>query len=144
MAGNSRKVFLNWGEWAILLAENDVAMEKVSTAMGRLGTLLPYLTTMSKDDYSYTGSGKAVGGKRAIVFWYRNPEKQLRAVFSDFTPSLRYPKRNYWRLSCLELQEVLQLPLQHFWDYRLQKCFLLSDGICRLDLLLYRTEIASF
>ena len=37
------------------------------------------------DEYDYTGAGKEVDGKRSIVFWYRNPEKQLRAVYSDFT-----------------------------------------------------------
>ncbi len=85
--GKFPKSISDWGEWVVLMAESDIAKEKMTTISGRLGTLLPYLTFMPKDDYDYTGAGKAVSGKRAIVFWYRNPEKQLRAVFSDFTIS---------------------------------------------------------
>ena len=66
----------DWGEWAILMAEKGIAKEKMMTLSGRLGTLLPYLTGMSHDDNDYTGAGKAVDGRRSIVFWYRNPEKQ--------------------------------------------------------------------
>lgn len=58
-----------------------------TTLAARLGTLTPYLIGMSHDDYDYTGAGKDVGMKRAIVFWYRNPEKQLRAIYSDFSVS---------------------------------------------------------
>ena len=67
------------------MAEKGIAKEKMMNLSGRLGTLLPYLTGMSHDDYDYTGAGKVVDGKRSIVFWYRNPGKQLRAVYSDFT-----------------------------------------------------------
>ncbi len=83
--GKFPKSITDWGEWAILMAEKGIAKEKMMTLSGRLGTLLPYLTGMSHDDYDYTGAGKVVDGKRSIVFWYRNPEKQLRAVYSDFT-----------------------------------------------------------
>ena len=83
--GKFPKSITDWGEWAILMAEKGIAKEKMMTLSGRLGTLLPYLTGMSHDDYDYMGAGKVVDGKRSIVFWYRNPGKQLRAVYSDFT-----------------------------------------------------------
>ena len=67
------------------MAEKGIAKEKMMTISSRLGTLLPYLTGMLHDDYDYTGAGKEVGMKRSIVFWYRNPEKQLRAVYSDLS-----------------------------------------------------------
>ena len=83
--GRFPKSISDWGEWAILMAEKGIAKEKMMTISSRLGTLLPYLTGMLHDDYDYTGAGKVVDGKRSIVFWYRNPEKQLRAVYSDLS-----------------------------------------------------------
>jgi outer membrane lipoprotein-sorting protein len=83
--GKLPKSITDWGEWVILMTEKELAKEKSTTLSARLGTLLPYLTSMSHDDYDYTGAGKGVDEKRSIVFWYRNPEKQLRAVYSDFT-----------------------------------------------------------
>ncbi len=82
--GKFPKSIADWGEWAILLSKDGVPQTTIAT---RLGTLLPYLTGMSHDDYDYTGAGMEVGHQRAIIFWYRNPEKQLRAVFNDFTVS---------------------------------------------------------
>lgn len=69
-------------EWITILSKDGIPR---ITLAARLGTLTPYLVGMSHDDYDYTGAGKEVDGKRSIVFWYRNPEKQLRAVYSDFT-----------------------------------------------------------
>jgi outer membrane lipoprotein-sorting protein len=83
--GKFPKSLSDWSEWGELMSKSGIAKEKMLTLSARLGTLLPYLTSMSHDDYDYTGAGKAVDGKRSIVFWYRNPEKQLRAVYSDFT-----------------------------------------------------------
>ncbi len=83
--GRFPKSISDWGEWVILMVEKDMAEEKTLALSGRLGSLLPYLTGMSHDDYDYTGAGKDVGMKRSIVFWYRNPEKQLRAVYGDFS-----------------------------------------------------------
>ncbi|MEO8268394.1 MAG: hypothetical protein ABI557_01665 [Aureliella sp.] len=80
--GKFPKSITDWGEWAILLSKDGAPH---TTLASRLGALLPYLTGMSNDDYDYTGAGKEIGNDREIVFWYRNPEKQLRAVYSDFT-----------------------------------------------------------
>jgi len=82
--GKFPKSLTDSAEWMTILSKDGVPR---TTLAARLGTLTPYLTTMSHDDYDYTGAGKEVGGRRAIVFWYRNPEKQLRAVFNDFTTS---------------------------------------------------------
>lgn len=83
--GKFPKSISNWGEWVVLMTEKGMPEEKMMTLTGRLGTLLPYLTSMSHDDYNYIGLGKEVGMKRSIVFWYRNSEKQLRAVYSDLS-----------------------------------------------------------
>ncbi|MBL8817242.1 MAG: hypothetical protein JNL58_14540 [Planctomyces sp.] len=69
-------------EWMTILSKDGIPR---TTLAARIGTLTPYLTGMSHDDYDYTGAGKEVGMERAIVFWYRNPETHLRAVYSDFT-----------------------------------------------------------
>ncbi len=83
--GKFPKSIADWGEWVTLLAESGIAKEKLTAIAFRLGTLLPNLTGMSQDDYDYIGAGKKVGDKRTIVFWYRNSEKQLRALFNDLT-----------------------------------------------------------
>ena len=85
--GKFPKSIADWGEWAVLLAESGISKEKMTTIASRLGTLLPYLTGMSKDDYDYCGEGQALDDQRTIVFWYRNSEKQIRAVFNDLTIS---------------------------------------------------------
>lgn len=85
--GKFPKSIADWGEWAVLLSESGIAKEKMMEISVRLGTLLPTLTGMSSGDYDYIGAGKKVADKRTIVFWYRNPEKQLRAVYNDLSIS---------------------------------------------------------
>ncbi len=80
--GKFPKSITDSAEWMTILSKDGIPR---ITLAARLGTLTPYLTGMSHDDYDYTGAGKIVDGRRSIVFWYRNPEKQLRAVYSDFT-----------------------------------------------------------
>ena len=80
--GKFPKSITDHAEWMTILSKDGIPR---TTLAARLGTLTPYLTGMSHDDYDYMGAGKAVDGKRSIVFWYRNPEKQLRAVYSDFS-----------------------------------------------------------
>lgn len=80
--GKFPKSITDTAEWMTILSKDGIPR---TTLAARLGTLTPYLTGMSHDDYDYTGASKEVGTKRSIVFWYRNPEKQLRAVYSDFT-----------------------------------------------------------
>ena len=85
--GKFPKSIADWGEWAVLLSESGFSKEKMTLVSTRLGTLLPYLTGMSKDDYDYCGGGRSLDEQRAIVFWYRNTDKQLRAIFNDLTIS---------------------------------------------------------
>lgn len=80
--GKFPKSITDEAEWMTILSKDGIPR---TTLAVRLGTLTPYLIGMPHDDYEYSGAGKAVDGKRSIVFWYRNPEKQLRAVYSDFT-----------------------------------------------------------
>ncbi len=80
--GKFPKSLTDSAEWMTILSKDGVPRTKIAA---RLGTLTPYLTGMSHADYAYTGAGKEVGKERANVFWYRNPEKQLRVVYSDFT-----------------------------------------------------------
>jgi hypothetical protein len=80
--GKFPKSITDHTEWMTILSKDGIPR---TTLAARLGTLTPYITGMSHDDYDYTGAGQLVDGKQSIVFWYRNPEQQLRAVYSDFT-----------------------------------------------------------
>jgi hypothetical protein len=66
----------------------DGQLDKESSeVLIHLGSILPFLTTLPKDDYEYRGSGKSVDDKRCIVFWYRNKDAKFRAIFNDLTVS---------------------------------------------------------
>ena len=80
----------NWGEFAVLISKGskDGKFDKETMdVLGHLGSILPFLTTLPKDDYEYLGSGKSVDDKRCIVFWYRNKDAKFRAIFNDLTVS---------------------------------------------------------
>ena len=62
-----------------------LAMEDVTEIMAHLGSTLPFLMTLSKDDYQYLGDGKSLDDKRCIVFWYRNEDTKLRAIYNDLS-----------------------------------------------------------
>ena len=49
------------------------------------GPLLPFLLSMSKDDYQYLGAGKTISDDRTIVFWHRTDDRQIRAIYNDLT-----------------------------------------------------------
>ena len=53
--------------------------------MAHLGSTLPFLMTLSKDDYQYLGAGKTLDDKRCIVFWYRKEDATLRAIYNDLS-----------------------------------------------------------
>ena len=88
--GKFPKSISDWGEFVILVSKGsqDGQLDKESREIaGHLGSILPFLTTLPKDDYEYLGSGKSVDDKRCIVFWYRNKDAKFRAIFNDLTVS---------------------------------------------------------
>jgi hypothetical protein len=90
--GKFPKSLTNWGEWAVLFSQNGSqngkpSQEMVNT-MSRLGSITPFLTAMSKDDYEYLGAGKTTSDKRTIVFWYRTKDGKIRAIFNNFAVSV--------------------------------------------------------
>src|SRR5262249_17398789 len=86
--GQFPKSISEWGEWTQLIAtrSRDAQFDKESTElMAHLGRILPFLTSLPKDDYQYLGSGKSVDDKRCVVFWHRNKSGTLRAIYNDFS-----------------------------------------------------------
>ena len=79
------KSLVNWGEWFVFLSKSGASQERTAAIAARLGTILPFLSTMSKDDYQYLGAGKTIRDDRTIVFWQRTDDRQIRAIYNDFT-----------------------------------------------------------
>ena len=83
--GKFPKSLVDWGEWAVFLSQSGTSQEETAAIMARLGTILPFLFTMSKDDYQYLGAGKTTSDDRTIVFWHRTDDRQIRAIYNDLT-----------------------------------------------------------
>jgi hypothetical protein len=83
--GKFPKSLVNWGEWFVFLSQSGASQERTAAIAARLGTILPFLSTMSKDDYQYLGAGKTIRDDRTIVFWQRTDDRQIRAIYNDFT-----------------------------------------------------------
>ena len=83
--GKFPKSLADWGEWAVFLSQSGASQEETAAITARLGTILPFLFTMSKDDYQYLGAGKTTSDDRTIVFWHRTDDRQIRAIYNDLT-----------------------------------------------------------
>jgi outer membrane lipoprotein-sorting protein len=83
--GKFPKSLADWGEWAVLFSQSGVPQEETFATMSRLGTITPFLFSMSKDDYQYVGAGKTTTDDRTIVFWHRTDDRQIRAIYNDLT-----------------------------------------------------------
>ena len=83
--GKFPKSLADWGEWAVFLSQSGTSQEETAAIAARLGTILPFLSTMSKDDYQYLGAGKTISDDRTIVFWHRTDDRQIRAIYNDLT-----------------------------------------------------------
>ena len=59
--------------------------EETTEIMAHLGSILPFLVALPKDNYQYLGAGKSLTDKRCIVFWYRNKDATLRAIYNDLS-----------------------------------------------------------
>jgi outer membrane lipoprotein-sorting protein len=87
-AGKFPKSISEWGEWAVLFStgsKDGQPSEETTEIMTHLGSILPFLVARSKDDYQYLGAGKSLDDKRCIVFWYRNKDATLRAIYNDLS-----------------------------------------------------------
>ncbi len=83
--GKFPKSLANWGEWAVLISQSGASQEETAPIMARLGSITPFLFSMSKDDYQYLGAGKTIRDDRTIVFWHRTDDRQIRAIYNDLT-----------------------------------------------------------
>lgn len=86
--GKFPKSISEWGEWAVLFSKGskDGKLDDDSKeVMGHLGSIMPFLMSLKKDDYQYLGAGKSLDDERCIVFWYRNKESTLRAIYNDLS-----------------------------------------------------------
>jgi len=89
-AGKFPKSISEWGEWAVLFStgNKDGQLDKETTeVMAHLGSILPFLVALPKDDYQYLGSGKTVDDDKCIVFWYRIKDAKFRAIYNDLSVS---------------------------------------------------------
>lgn len=55
--------------------------------MSHLSNVLPFLSSLPKSDYEYVGAGKTMDDNRCIVFWYRDKNKNMRAIYNDLSAS---------------------------------------------------------
>ena len=83
--GKFPKSLVDWGEWSVFLSQSGTSQVETAAIAARLGTILPFLLTMSKDDYQYLGAGKTISDDRTIVFWHRTDDRQIRAIYNDLT-----------------------------------------------------------
>jgi outer membrane lipoprotein-sorting protein len=83
--GKFPKSLADWGEWAVFLTQSGTSQEETSATMSRLGAIMPFLFSMSEDDYQYLGAGKTTTDDRTIVFWHRTDDRQIRAIYNDLT-----------------------------------------------------------
>ncbi len=83
--GRFPKSLVDWGEWAVFLSQSGASQDETSATMSRLGAIIPFLFSMSKDDYQYLGAGKTTTDDRTIVFWHRTEDRQIRAIYNDLT-----------------------------------------------------------
>lgn len=87
--GKFPKSISDWGEWAVLFSFGSQGRAKLdqetTETMSHLGSILPFLTRMPKENYDYLGSGKSVHDKRCLVFWYRNDKGKLRGIYNDLS-----------------------------------------------------------
>jgi hypothetical protein len=87
-AGQFPKSITDWSEFVFLVAKGNKVGQldnETQKILAHLGSILPFLTTLPKDDYDYLGAGKTVDDKRCIVFWHRNKDRKLRAIYNDLT-----------------------------------------------------------
>lgn len=79
----------DWGPWAVLFSHasvnGDVTEPEMTRVMGHLGSILPFLMQMNKDDYAYLGKGKTIKDTDVIVFWYKTKDETYRAIYGDLT-----------------------------------------------------------
>jgi hypothetical protein len=73
----------DWSDWMDVLSIDGKVNEELA---GKLGALLPFLSSMREKDFAYLGDGVTLNQKeRVIVFWYKNEEGKFRAIYSDLT-----------------------------------------------------------
>jgi outer membrane lipoprotein-sorting protein len=74
--------FNDWGDYAVRQSQSDDADPQL---MGHLGALTPFLISLPRDAWAYTGAGKTLAVKDALIFWYRKPDNTHRALYGDLT-----------------------------------------------------------
>jgi hypothetical protein len=91
----------SWGEWAVLFSKDSTdgkLTDETNAVMSCLGKILPFLVSKSPEDYDYIGKGKSISDPRSIVFWHRDKNQVLRAIYNDLSVQTikeeDLPKRN--------------------------------------------------
>jgi hypothetical protein len=79
--------FDDWAAYGKVMgaAKQDKNSEAAATEFGAsIGSLIPFLMSVGKDNWGYAGDGVTLGEKDKLIFWYRDPKtKQYRGIFGD-------------------------------------------------------------
>jgi len=78
----------DWGEWAVLFSkdnDNGRPTAEATRVMSHLGSIIPFLSRMTKDTYEYLGKGKTLADTDTVIFWYKTKDGTYRAVYGDLT-----------------------------------------------------------
>lgn len=76
----------DWSAYITRLTEGGRAMnDDDSKLIGHVGAITPFLVSLPRDAWAYTGDGKSQGDKDALIFWYRKPDNTHRALYGDLT-----------------------------------------------------------
>lgn len=72
-----------WFQWTEILTSQDVPDPSLAK---RLGAMSVFLTGMKSGDYAYLGDGLMLNQtEKAIVFWYKTKDGDIRAIDSDLS-----------------------------------------------------------
>ena len=75
-------------EWVFLygrLGPDGKAHPDNAQIVAHHATIIPFLSRFPKEAYEYFGKGKKLTDERCIVFWYRNKDGKLRAIYNDLS-----------------------------------------------------------
>ena len=78
----------DWGEWSVLFSQdndNGRLTAEATLVMSHLGSLIPFLSQMTKDSYEYLGEGKTLADTDMVIFWYKTEDETYRAIYGDLT-----------------------------------------------------------
>ncbi len=78
----------DWSAWSSVLTKNNDNGRPTAEALrisSHLGSIIPFLSRMTKDNYEYLGKDKTLADTDTVIFWYKSKDGIYRAVYGDLT-----------------------------------------------------------